>query len=298
MKILMTGSTGLVGSRLVSLLRQHEIIEFRWEDGLDVVDYSHVWQALEDTDVDAVVHLAAFTDVSAAYKQKGWWGGPCYQINVFGTQNIARACAKLGIYLVHISTDFVFNGEQLRPYTEEDTPEPLHDEWYGRTKYWAEEEVQRSGAEAAILRIAYPFLAHFPPKLDLVRWILKGLREGNLPPMVTDQIITPTFIDDLAPVIAHFADRRQSGTFHVVGSTWVSPYELAWNIAEVWDLDPYQVRLGCLADLLVAKDSRPRQRCLRLSSEKLPQLGIRTHDLKSALRMVKQQMREVGSGTD
>lgn len=289
MKILMTGSTGLVGSRLVELLApQHEIVELCEEDGFDVTDRRCVRWAL-DTDAGAVVHLAAFTDVGAAWRQNGQTDGSCYQVNAVGTRNIARVCAEYGLYLIHFSTDFVFAGQERSLYFEGNLPRPI--EWYGKTKLLAEAEVVASECEYSILRIAYPFRAYFPGKLDLVRWILKGLGEGNLPPMVSDQWITPTFIDDLASVVGYFVTQQPRGIYHAVGSTVTTPYLLARRIATSWGFDPDMVRKSRLDDLL-RLDPRPRQQYLGLSNWNLRRLGLQMSDLGIALRTVKAQMRE------
>jgi len=293
MRIAVTGPTGLVGTRLIELLTpKFEIVELREEDGFDVVDLGKVRQALA-SDIDVVLHLAAFTNVNTAWEQREQRDGLCYRINVLGTKNIAKVCAEWGIYLIHISTDFVFGGQKHYPYIEEDEPWPI--EWYGETKLWAEEEVLLSGCQAAILRIAFPFRAHFPGKIDLVRWIINGLKEGNLPPMLVDQWITPTFIDDLAPVVGYFTTYQPEGIFHAVGSSIITPYRLARCIAELWGFDLGVVKRGNLLELFL-KNPRPRQKYLGLSNQKLRRLGLRMSGLE-ALRTVKNQMEVVGEVT-
>jgi dTDP-4-dehydrorhamnose reductase len=290
MRIAMTGSTGLVGSRLVELLApKHEIVELREENGFDVLNFELVRRSLAA--VDAVVHLAAFTDVSEAWRQRDWMGGTCYRVNVVGARNVAQACAERGLYLVHFSTDFVFDGRKATLYAETDHTNPI--EWYGQTKWLAENAVYHSTASAefpaGILRISFPFRACFPQKLDLVRWILEGLFENTLPPMAVDQVITPTFIDDLAPVVDYFVAHRPPGIFHAVGSTIATPYSLACQIARTLGFPPTAVR-PCYLDDLLQKDSRPRQQFLGLSNAKLRQLGLEMSDLESALAEVRRQM--------
>lgn len=294
MRIAVTGPTGLVGTRLAELpADKFELVELREEDGFNIVDFKKVQQALAD-EIDAVLHLAAFTDVSAAWQQRWRWDSSCYKVNVLGTRHLAHICAKWGIYLIHVSTDYVFDGEKNKPLTEEDRPNPI--EWYGWTKLWAEQEVLASGVQAAILRIGFPFRAHFSGKLDLVRRIIEGLEKENLPSMLVDQTITPTFIDDLAPVVEYFLTHKPEGIYHAVGSSIITPYWLAKLIAVIWGFDPGVVKEGSLENLL-KKDPRPRQRYLGLSNAKLLGLGLTMSDLNTALREVKAQQ-EAMSGED
>ena len=139
-KIIATGLTGLIGSRLVELMSD----DFDWsplrrKDGFDITSVEKVDKAISSFNGEAVLHLAAFTDLNAANKERGDKNGACYRINVLGTRNIVRACQKNRKYLIHASTDAVFGGEKKSPYTEDDFPGPI--EWYGQTKLWAEEEV-------------------------------------------------------------------------------------------------------------------------------------------------------------
>ena len=213
--------------------------------------------------------------------------GLCYQVNVIGARNIARICRQEKKYLIYISTDFVFDGEKTGGYTETAAPAPI--EWYGQTKYWAEQEAAKSGAKYAIARIAFPFQACFAPKLDLVRKIIKGLQNNSLPAMMTDQMITPTFIDDIALAIDTLIKRKAMGIYHVVGSTALSPYELAFRINEIFNFGVSEIRKTTLAKFLQA-DSRPRQKNLTLNNRKIQQLGVKMRTIDEALQEMKSQL--------
>ena len=289
MKIIGTGLSGLVGSRIQELLSgRYQFIDFSLESGVDITNIDVLKKAfLKNKQADTVLHLAAFTDVSAAWEQKGDKKGLCYQVNVIGTRNIAELCAQHNKYLLHISTDFVFDGTKKTPYTEDNHPNPI--EWYGKTKYWAEKEVEQSGARYCISRIAFPFRANFSPKLDLVRKIIKGLKENSLPPMFADQIITPTFIEDIADAVDGLINRTALGLYHVVGSTPVSPFELAVRIAEVFGFDEKKIQKGNLEEYL-KKGNRPRQMNLSLSNKKIKSLGIKMRTLDEALKEMRRQL--------
>lgn len=289
MTIIGTGLSGLVGSRIVELLeKKYDFVDFSLESGVDITNRSLLEKAFqENKEARAVLHLAAFTNVNAAWKERGNKKGLCYRVNVVGTRNVAQICAEKGLHLVHISTDFVFDGKKRTPYTEKDEPSPI--EWYGKTKYWAEKEVERSGAKYCLVRIAFPFRAYFPEKLDLVRKIIKGLEENSLPPMFSDQIITPTFVDDIAYVLNSLIDRTIQGVYHVVGSTFVSPFELAVRIAEVFGFNKRTIKKESLEEYL-RKDGRPRQKYLALSNKKLLQLGVKMRTLEESLETMKLQL--------
>src|SRR4030042_2472259 len=159
MKIIGTGLSGLVGSRIVELLQnKNQFADFALDSGVDITDELKLKKAFsQNKDAKTVIHLAAFTDVNEASKQTNDKNGLCYRINVLGTENVAQLCAKNAKYLIHISTDFVFDGKKDGAYSEEDQPNPI--EWYGQTKLWAEEKIKNSGCRYLILRIAFPYKA-------------------------------------------------------------------------------------------------------------------------------------------
>jgi dTDP-4-dehydrorhamnose reductase len=283
-----TGLSGMIGSRFAELCAQKvEFVNLDLATGVDITKPDQIEEVLKKTTNSMVIHLAAFTDVSRAYQETGNKQGMVYQVNVVGTRNIAAACKKFGHYLIHISTDFVFDGTKQEAYTEADQPHPI--EWYGQTKFWAEEEVQKSGANAVICRTAFPFRARFDAKKDLVRSILSQLETNTLHPMFSDQIITPTFIDDLCVVMKVFSEKRPKGIYHCVGSTSLSPFELAQKIAAVFEIKA-DIKSISFQDFLKT-DPRPRQQYLKLSNTKLKQdLGITMRTIDEALQVLKEQI--------
>lgn len=289
-KVFGTGLSGMIGSRLVELYHDElDFINLDITTGVDITDSDLVASALAETPGSTVIHLAAYTDVSKAYAETGNQSGLVYRVNVAGTRNIAAACRRHGHYLIHISTDFVFDG--VNPpaggYTETDRPHPI--EWYGQTKYWAEEEILKSGCRAVICRTAFPYRAKFDLKLDLIRKIAANLKNKTLMPMFSDQIITPTFIDDLCRVLKIFIDKKPVGIYHVVGSTSLSPLELAQKIAAVLAISG-PVKPGNFKDFLKT-DPRPRQQFLKISNVKLyHDFGYKMKTIDQALKVLKSQL--------
>lgn len=300
-KIIGTGLSGLIGSRIQELLSSDfDFIDFSLEKGIDILDFNLLKGAfLKNKEAEVVIHLAAFTDVNKAWQEREDKKGLCYRVNVLGTGNILALCKKYKKYLVHISTDFVFDGKKPLGdlYTEKDKPIPLEGEWYGQTKLWAEEEVKESGCQSVIIRPAFPFKARPSQsekktdggyKLDLVRKIIKKLKNGEEVRMFSDQIITPTFVDDFSQALEKIFKKRPKGIYHVVGSTPLSPHQIALKIAEVFSFDKNKIKKSSLRDF--GKDSRPRQQNLGLSNQKLEKdLGVKMHTFEEALRILKKQ---------
>lgn len=289
-KLIATGLSGLIGSRFQEVYgHKYDFTSIDLTTGVDITDKSSVETAIKSSPADNILHLAAYTDVTAADKQTGDKDGLCYQVNVVGTENIAKAAKKYSKYLIHISTDFVFDGTKKKPYTEEDRTNPI--EWYGQTKAEAEEVIKRTldKRQFSILRTSFPFRAQFKPKLDLIRKLIQGLEKDNLPPMFTDHTITPTFVDDLCKVFFMFTLKRPSGIYHATGSSHVSDYELATLVKETFNLKG-KVKPGSLEEYL-AKNKRPYQKALRMSNKKLQEeLGNPMLPVASALQIMKTQM--------
>ena len=289
-KIFGTGLSGMIGSRLVELLgSEQEFINLDLATGVDITRPDQIEDALKQSTPAIMIHLAAFTDVSKAFQESGNKQGAVYQVNALGTKNIAEACHKYGHYLIHISTDFIFDG--INPpaggYSESDQPHPI--EWYGQTKLLAEDEVTRSGCRSVIVRTAFPFRSQCVLKEDLVRKILGQLRINALPPMFSDQIITPTFIDDLCGVFKLFIEKQPLGIYHAVGSTSLSPLELAQKIAAVFEIKA-EIKPISFKDFLKT-DPRPRQQFLKMSNAKLKHdFGITMKTIDEALQVLKSQL--------
>lgn len=299
MLIISTGLSGLIGSRLQEILSSKlKFVDLSLESHIDILNYKQLETVfLENKTAEIVIHLAAFTDVDQAWLEKDNQNGRCFKVNVLGTKNIARLCQKNKKYLIHISTDYVFDG--VKPigefYTEEDQPNPI--EWYGETKLLAEKAVENSGCDYVILRTSFPFKAS-PSlkekkignefKLDFLRKIIKKLKEGEELKMFSDQIITPTFIDDLVFVIGKVIEKKPKGIYHAVGSEPLSPYNLARQIAKTFSLNKALIKEAKLSDL--QNQARPRQKNLGLSNQKLEEdLEIKMKTFSEALKVIKNQ---------
>lgn len=284
--LILTGATGLVGSRFVELYRdQFEISNLDLATGVDITSEEQVEAFISDHPATALIHLAAFTDTQRAESEVGDKEGICYRVNVVGTENIARSCKNHNIFMIHVSTDFVFDGNKKEPYVESDARSPIS--WYGTTKALAEEVVEQSGAKYAIARISYPYRANFEPKPDIIKKTLKALLYHTLTPRFSDTLITPTFVDDIAHGFSVLATTQNPGIYHLVGSTSLSPYDLAREIALAYNIDPSQVVASNLCAYQKEHGGSYMVNGAMSNKATVEQLGIKMVDLKTGLDAIK-----------
>lgn len=284
--ILGTGLTGLVGSRVVQLLGD----QYNWIN-LDIAHPTHpvditkidsVKKAVTHYQPTALLHCAAFTDVTGAWQQTGDKNGICYQVNVVGTKNVAQVCQELNTHMIHLSTAYVFDGTKPTPYTETDNPNPI--EWYGQTKLWAENEIISINPKHTILRIDQPFRPDPFAKLDAVHRIIEGLKKGNLYPQFTDHFFGPTFIDSLATIVDQVIQKQVAGLYHATNNESWTDFDFASQVAELVGMEEL-VKKGSLADYLKATN-RPYQKNTALECNKLiKKLNLQPTSIIKALKI-------------
>lgn len=298
-----TGATGLVGSRLVELLadkwnfvaldrqeaensaRQLPIIEYQMLDLLS----SPIEQIIAESASPYFLHLAAFTDVDAAEKQRAQkQDSLAWELNVDATGKIAQACKQSGKLLIYISTDFIFDGKK-GPYKENDQPVDSPDEisWYGWTKLAGEQKIQQLGVEAAIVRIAYPFRANYPQKLDLASRVIDLYKKDQLYPMFDDQELTPTWVDDLALALDKILSDRLTGVFHVAAGNddkiTISPYDFAVMLLDRFFQAGHKVKRGSLAEFMKSPGATPRPVHGGLLTGKIETCGVKLSSIRQAI---------------
>lgn len=268
-RAIVSGADGLIGSQLFHLHGgSHGLFPARLADDFDLLDRDSVFRFIEkhSGNADSFIHLAAFTDVSAAHNQNGDKTGPCYRLNVEGTDHVVAACNAFGLHLIHISTDFVFDGTSEALIDESAAPRPI--EWYGETKWLAEELVKSTADRWTILRIAFPYFQKPGVRPDVVTQMRGKLSRGENLYLFDDQIITPTFADDIANALIRISSvRPQKELFHIVGNDHVSPYQLGQAVAKAGGFDAGVIVKTSLVEYL-QKDPRPRQRYLAIDNSK------------------------------
>lgn len=246
MRVLVTGSNGLLGTKLLERLLHDAAYEPLaasqsarknaylgelpfWQ--LDVADADAVARVLDATRPDVVIHTAALTNVDACEQQRE----RAQAVNADGAGHVARACAARGIDLVHLSTEYVFDGT-AGPYRETDPVHPLG--WYAKTKEAGERAVRAAGGRWTIARttIIYGYAPHV--RANFVLWLLGELRAGRRVRIVHDQIGSPTLADNLAEMVLALAVRRATGVFNTVGADVLSRLDFARQIAAAFGADP------------------------------------------------------------
>lgn len=249
LKIAVTGSTGLVGSRIIELLKEDfNFIPLRVEDGIDITDNDIITKKLGEIDYDLLLHLAAYTNVDGAEINKKL----AHDINVLGTKNLTDVCQKNHKKMVYISTGFVFDGTKP-PYDETSKPNPQS--FYAQTKYEGEQVV---AGHAMIVRFDYPYRKEFTPKSDFVNTIKTLLQQKQSLKMITDSTITPTFIDDIAYGLKHLFNHYSPEIFHLVGNNFLSPYQAGKLIADIFGLDGQLIQPINYADYYRNRSTRPQ----------------------------------------
>ena len=237
MKILVTGSTGLVGSRFIELLNnKYEFITPSYPE-FDLTNKESIEKLFKENTPDIVVHFAAYTNVSEAENQRDNKDGDSWKINVEGTKNLVSFINPDKTHFIHISTDYVFPGskENPGPYSEESLPENDSQKvtWYGYTKAEAEREVNKVlGENKTILRIIYPVRAKYDLKADYLRKPLSLFDQGKLYPMFTDQKVSISFIDEVAITLEKLIDGKIYGNFHCCSSDTSTPFDLITYLIE------------------------------------------------------------------
>ncbi len=228
-KILVTGSTGLVGSRFVELHENKDELLTPTSSEMDVTEKESAEGYMRGKDIRMVVNFAAHTNLNAAEEERGKKGA-CWRLNVDGVENLISALPS-GTHFIQISTDNVFSGskEKPGPYNEDDIPEVNSDKltWYGFTKAEAEREIlSRLKRKSTILRIIYPFRSHYDRKLDYVRKPLYLFDQGKLYPMFMDQQVSVIFIDKACQALERIIELKRFGIFHASSSNTTTPFEL------------------------------------------------------------------------
>ena len=248
-KVLITGVNGLVGNRLLSLLSNNseyrvfgtsigknriKDVSFDYFD-CDIRSKDAVENLFQETQPDIVIHTAAITQVDLCEKEKQL----CKDVNCIGTSNVVEGCKLNSCFLIHLSTDFVFDGSK-KVYTEADLTEPLS--FYAKSKVEAEKIVLSSTLKAAVVRTILVYgVVESMSRSNLFLWVYNSLNEGKSIRVVNDQHRMPTFVDDLCKGCISLMKKRLEGVFHLSGPEQKTVYEIAKEIADYYKHDSSKI---------------------------------------------------------
>ncbi len=249
--ILVTGANGLLGQKLIEALRHdasvHTVATARGANRLPVKDGYSYWpmditneeqvkEVFEKTRPDIVIHTAAMTNVDQCEAEKE----DCWKQNVTAVEFLAKACGAHDSFLLHLSTDFIFDG-LAGPYAEDADPNPVS--FYGWSKYAAEKAVMNAPIRWAIARTVLVYgIAHDMSRSNIVLWVKKSLEEGKTINVVNDQWRTPTLAEDLAEGCLLIARKEACGVYNISGSDLLTPYDMALMTADYFNLDKGLIR--------------------------------------------------------
>lgn len=300
-KILITGSNGLLGQKLVYRLLRETGIEviatskgnnrLRTQVGyiyhpLDITDEKAVKEVLLKYQPDTVINTAAMTNVDACETERE----ACRKMNVDAVEYIINAMKMQGNdpHFIHLSTDFIFDGND-GPYRETDIPYPP-DSVYAESKYQSEKLVEKSGLKWTIIRTILVYgVVDFMSRSNIVLWAKDALSKGKTINVVDDQYRTPTLSEDLAEGCALAALKGARGIFHISGKDFMSIIELVNRVADFWHFDKSLIHPSKTATL-----GQPAQRPLKtgfIIDKARTELGYEPHSFEQGLAIVDTQLK-------
>lgn len=296
MKFLITGANGLLGQKLVKLLQDKPGVELvataRTSPAqplatgvfylMDVTDKNQVAEVVARTKPAVIIHTAAMTQVDDCETKHA----ECILNNVTAVEYLVEACRENNVHLVHVSTDFIFDGTH-GPLDEQATPNPVN--FYGQSKLDAELRIRESNISWSILRTVLVY--GVTPDLgrsNIVLWVKKSLEQGKSISVVNDQWRTPTLAEDLAMGCYLAAQQQAKGIYNISGKDFITPYDIALHTARFFKLDE---------SLLQATDStqfkQPAPRPLKtgfIIDKAKKELGYEPHSFLEGLAILSQQL--------
>lgn len=296
MKILVTGANGLLGQKLVTLLEQDKNVHLiatarntlvgQLTSGafysLDTTDSTQVKSVISKAKPDVIINTAAMTQVDLCETDHE----ACIANNVTAVENLITVCKQLNARLIHLSTDFIFDGSQ-GPLDEQAEPHPVN--FYGESKLAAEQLIRFSDIDWCILRTVLVYgVTPDMSRSNIVLWVKKSLEEGKKISVVNDQWRTPTLAEDLAMGCYLAAAKKATGIYNISGKDFLSPYDIAVQTAKFFNLDP---------SLINPTDSnqfkQPARRPLKtgfIIDKAKKELGYEPHSFLEGLKVVAGQI--------
>ncbi len=297
-RILITGANGLLGQKLVYRMKWMNnvacIATARGENRLldqqgyeyfnvDITDHEGMRKVILSSRPTHIIHAAAMTNVDACETDRE----NCKKINVDAVQNLASIADEWKIHLVHVSTDFVLDGE-AGPYDEHAVPNPLS--YYGWSKWEAEKIVQKMNTPWAIIRTVLVYgIVDNMSRSNIVLWVKNSLEQGKEIHVVNDQWRTPTLAEDLAEgcLLAALKDAR--GIYNISGSELMNIYEIACKVADHYHLDKKLIHPSNSSSLNQPAKRPPRTGFIIDKARK--ELGYQPTSFEESLSILDQQIR-------
>lgn len=297
-KILVTGSNGLLGQKITErVLKQKDVAliatalgpnRYSIKEGyeyaeMNIADEQSLFEVIAKYQPDVIINTAAMTNVDTCELEKE----KCWQLNVEAVASLIKVCKQFHIQLIHLSTDFIFDGAE-GPYDEEAEPNPLS--YYGESKLAAEELLKASNIHWTILRTIIVYgIVNDMSRSNIVLWAKGALEKGNPIHVVDDQWRMPTLAEDLAEICLLAAKQGAQGVYNASGKDMMSIIELVKEVADFYHLDASLIQPISSASLnQTAK--RPVKTGFILDKS-IKELGYQPHSFREGLQMMDQQMK-------
>ena len=295
-RILITGSNGLLGQKLIELLthsnshnlllcskQEHSVFP---EDTLlyrqlDIMRKQDVRKVVDEFEPQVIVNTAAITNVDQCEKEREL----AWRTNVSGVENLLHVAKLVGAHFIQLSTDYVFDGKN-GPYDELARPNPLC--YYGKTKLAAENLVRTCGIPYTIIRTMVLYGVGFGIKVNFALWVLQNLTEGRPVRVVDDQLGNPTLADDLAYAIHRIIELERTELYHISGADLVSRYDFALALARLFGFSKKLI-IPIKTSALKQPAPRPmKSGFITLKAE--TELGIKISGVEHGLTVFKNQI--------
>lgn len=295
---LTTGSNGLLGQKLTEkILAEGRVKLVATSKGInrypvkagygyaemDILNLQQVREVIDKYQPDAIIHTAAMTNVDTAEADKEM----CYQLNVVAVQNLLSLCEEKNIQFIHLSTDFVFDGEE-GPYKEDDPVNPVS--YYGESKVLAEEIIKKSTADWVVIRTILVYgITNDMSRSNIILWA-KGALEKGLPiKVVNDQWRMPTLAEDLAEACLLAVEKNAKGIYHVSGKDYMSIADLVRKVADYWALD--QSIISEVSSVGLNQTARRPMKTGFVLDKAINDLDYRPHSFEEGLKIMVEQMK-------
>jgi dTDP-4-dehydrorhamnose reductase len=299
-RILICGANGLLGQRLSLMLNtqnDYEVLNTSIErsyvydnklfdyNQLDVTNRSDVKSLVSSFQPDVILNAAAATNVDwcESNREEAW------KINVTAVENLTEASRKVDAKLIHVSTDYVFDGK-YGPYDETAKPNPLG--YYGKTKLASENAIRTAAIQHVIIRTMVLYGNGIGVKANFALWIVNSLKAGKQITVVDDQFGNPTFVGDLAMAMIKAFELNRDGIYHVGGGDQLSRYDFAIQTAELFNLDASLIKRIKTHDLVQVSPRPMISGFITLKAE--TQLGMRFLTVKEGLTLLKHELQSIG----
>ena len=244
MKIIILGANGFIGRRILNrLYPSHQVLacslhpDILPEEGyrfatIDMLDYSAMTTLLRDFQPDVIINGSALSAVDYCEQHQE----EAYAMNVTAVKHLAEYSRDHSCRLIHLSTDFVFDGTSSIAYTETDVPNPVN--YYGKTKQWSEEVIGQLCTDYAIVRVEVVYGKPLPKQHgNIVHLVKNRLENGQSIRVVSDQFRSPTWVEDIACAIEQLLSNQHQGIYHICGGETLSVAEIAFRAAKYFNLD-------------------------------------------------------------